>query len=157
MDQSHMIELLGAEFPKDQIFYPGTAEYTDSNESYLSKRQSEISPACIVSPKTREDVVKFVRAIQECRQNQSVSVAIRGRGQQAALACNNIEGGITLDLRGLTGVRIEPGVVSVGAGESWATVYEKLQSEGLGVNGGRSGKGGLAGLSLQGKHLTPPP
>lgn len=68
--------------------------------------------------------------------------------------CANIEGGITLDLGLLTGVELKDGVVSIAAGERWGAFYEKLDGEGLAVNGGRSERGGIGGLALQGLPIT---
>jgi len=50
----------------------------------------------------------------------------------------------------LTGVEVGEGVVRIAAGERWGTVYGKLESQGLGVCGSRSAKGGIGRLSLEG-------
>lgn len=75
---------------------------------------------------------------------------VRGAGQQPLPGCANIQSGITVDLRHLTGVEINEGYVSIAAGERWANVYDKVQEHGLGVTGSRSALGGIGGLALAG-------
>ncbi|KAI8946216.1 FAD-binding domain-containing protein [Xylaria longipes] len=71
-------------------------------------------------------------------------------GQQPALGCNNIQGGITLNLSLITGIAVKDETVSIAAGERWGAVYEKLDPLGLSVAGGRSARNGIGGLALQG-------
>lgn len=141
------VDVLKREFPSNQLALPGTEAYKTSNDSYLSARESDYAPAAIFQPKDTSEVAKF---LQIARDNNA-RFAIRGAGQQPLEGCANIQDGITLDLSCLTGVELEDGfVVSVGAGERWGPVYEKVQAAGLGVGGSRSAKGGIGGLSLAG-------
>ncbi|KAK7751514.1 hypothetical protein SLS62_006601 [Diatrype stigma] len=146
MSVEQAVNVLKQEFPSDQLALPGTETYKTSNGSYLSARESDYAPLAIFQPKDTIEVSSFLRIAKE----NGVRFAIRGAGQQPLEACANIQDGITLDLRRLTGVELKEGVVSVGAGERWGPVYEKVQAAGLGVGGSRSAKGGIGGLSLAG-------
>lgn len=83
--------------------------------------------------------------------------AVRGAGQQPALGCNNVDDGITVDLRNLTGIlfKDDDATVSIRPGERWGEVYSKLQEKGLAVTGSRSSMGGIGGLALSGKDSRP--
>ncbi|ROW09007.1 hypothetical protein VMCG_02683 [Cytospora schulzeri] len=96
------------------------------------------------------DVDKFVTVVRPFALDGSAPFAIRGAGQQPLPGCANIQDGITLDLRFLTGIEIKDGIVSIAAGERWGTVFEKVEEQGLGVAGGRSAQGGIGGLALSG-------
>lgn len=133
-------------FPGEQLVLPGTEAYNEANQSYLSACLSDYKPAAFARPKSSTEVAAFLRLAKD----YDIKFAIRGGGQQPLEACSNIDGGITLDLSLITGVELKDDHVSVGAGEHWQAVYDKVQAAGLAVGGSRSGKGGIGGLSLSG-------
>jgi hypothetical protein len=158
MATNQAIEALKKGFSDANVVLPGTEDFNILNSSYLSKAQGEIQPIAIFLPETRDDVAKFVRLIAPFALKGTVQFAVRGGGQQPALGCNNIDGGITIDLRKLTGIELSGDgdsntTVSIGAGERWGAVYATLQEKGLGVTGGRSASNGIGGLSLSGECL----
>lgn len=65
---------------------------------------------------------------------------------------SSIEGGIQIDLVKLKTLRIKrsEGTVLVGAGNTWGSIYEKLQQEGLIVLGGRAANVGVGGYLVGG-------
>ncbi|KAL4861667.1 hypothetical protein BDV12DRAFT_179916 [Aspergillus spectabilis] len=140
------IQLLQEIFPAPQIHLPTTPEYERLNGSYLSALESDLNPACIFQPRSSAEVSQFLKALVPLK----ASFAVRGAGQQPLPGCANIEGGITLDLGLLTGIEIKDESVLIAAGERWGAVYEALESEGLGVSGSRSARGGIGGLALSG-------
>ncbi|PLB46221.1 FAD-binding domain-containing protein, partial [Aspergillus steynii IBT 23096] len=144
------IQALRQALPQDQVIEQGTDEFHKLNASYLSALQSDITPACIVRPSSKEQIVAFLRTIRPFIDRGEAAFAIRGAGQQPAPGCSNIQDGITLDLGLLTGIEIKDGSVSIAAGERWGAVYENLDAAGLGVTGARSSRGGIGGLALQG-------
>lgn len=149
MTTSQVIAALKASFPGDQIALPNSEIYHSHNNSYLSLLESEISPSAIFLPKNKEDIVAFLKIINEHNEH----FAIRGAGQQPLPGCANTEGGITLDLANIVGVEIKDNIVAIGAGERWGAVYNKLHDQGLSVTGARSGNNGVGGLALSGKPL----
>ncbi|CAG9998324.1 unnamed protein product [Clonostachys byssicola] len=136
----------------NQVALPGTSLYEEVNESYLSRLNSELRPLAILLPETTAQVANFVRILKPFALLNIVPFAVRGGGQQPAVACNNIQSGITIDLRNVTGVNVDTkkGTVTVGSGERWGAVYEVLEPLGLGVAGGRSTTNGINGLALAG-------
>ncbi|KAI3319101.1 FAD-binding domain-containing protein [Xylariaceae sp. AK1471] len=150
MDASKAIDALAKVLPSGQLAIQGTQEYDQLNGSYQSIRSSETQPAAIFLPKSATEVSIFVRTISPFALSGQAPFAIFGAGQQPALGCNNIQGGITLNLSLLTGIDIKDDTVSIAAGERWGAVYEKLDPLGLSVAGGRSARNGIGGLALQG-------
>lgn len=147
---SPAVDALKELFPVEQLALAGTDEYEQLNSSYLSSLESEIAPAAIFLPKTADEVAKFITTIKSFALDGSAKFAIRGAGQQPLPGCANVQGGVTVDLRHLTGVEVKEGSVSIAAGERWANVYDKVQQHGLGVTGSRSALGGIGGLALAG-------
>ncbi|KAL8880153.1 MAG: hypothetical protein Q9192_008080 [Flavoplaca navasiana] len=134
-----------------KVAYPGSPVYGESISTYLTAFESDLKPTCIVQPSTRNDVAGFMNIIQPYITG-GVQIAIRAGGNQPFAGAANIAGGITIDLRSLQGVTLgsTKQSVSIGAGESWGSVYEKLAPSGLAVAGGRSSQGGIGGLVLGG-------
>ncbi|KAK7932547.1 FAD-binding domain-containing protein [Apiospora marii] len=132
---SQAILALRQTLPNAHLVTPGTTdEYQSLNDSYLSGFESDLSPACIFLPKSKEEVAAFVRVLRPFVGD--VQFAIRAAGRQPLPGCANVQDGITVDLRSLTGVEVRDGLVQVAAGESWGAVYERLEPRGLGVTGG---------------------
>lgn len=151
MDVSKVIEALRAALPGVEFTVRGTSEHEALNQgTYQSALQSDIVPACIVRPRTKDEVATFVKTMRPFIIAGQAAFAIVGGGRQPAPGCSNIEGGITLNLGLLNGIQIEDGVVSIAAGETWGPVFDKLVEQGLGCSGSRSYKGGIGGLNLSG-------
>ncbi|KAI0379305.1 hypothetical protein F5Y04DRAFT_260138 [Hypomontagnella monticulosa] len=142
------IDALKQAIPNGVFSECGEELYETLNGSYLSGFESDLKPSWIVQPRTKEDVAAFLKTISS--HSDSLTFAVRGGGQQPLPGSANIQDGITLDLRLLTGIDIGNGVVKVGAGERWGSVYEKLGTDGLAVAGGRSATNGIGGLALEG-------
>ncbi|KAK8131643.1 hypothetical protein PG984_008081 [Apiospora sp. TS-2023a] len=146
---SQAILALRQTLPHAHLVTPGTTnEYKSLNDSYLSGFESDLSPACIFLPKSKEEVAAFIRTIRPFVGD--VQFAVRAAGRQPLPGCANVQDGITVDLRSLTGVEVRDGHVEVAAGESWGAVYENLAPHGLGVTGGKSTTCGIGGLATQG-------
>lgn len=131
MDPSQTIDALTKVLPSGQLAVRGTQEYEDLNGSYQSIRSGETQPAAIFRPKSADEVSTFVQTIRPFALSGQAPFAIFGAGQQPALGCNNIQGGITLNLSLLTGITVNDEAVSIAAGERWGAVYEKLDPLGL--------------------------
>lgn len=147
---SQAIKALREAAPQARLVTPDTPEeYQLLNDSYLSGFESDLLPACIYLPKSKEEVATFVRTIQPFV-SSGVKFAVRAAGQQPLPGCANVQDGITVDLRDLQGIEFQDGVVRVAAGERWGNVYKFLEPLGLGVTGGKSTSCGIGGLATQG-------
>lgn len=63
---------------------------------------------------------------------------------------SNVQGGVTIDLRGLDSIDISGDKVSTGVGASWDAVYATLDPLGLSVAGGRVAGVATGGLTVGG-------
>ncbi|KAI0416475.1 putative oxidoreductase, partial [Xylaria grammica] len=138
--------------------FPSSSTYESSVASYFTIQAASLRPACIISPETVEDVAKAVRVLTRRLpspaegEQEACPFAIRSGGHAAKGNAANIEGGVTLDLRGLNSININPNrsTVSIGVGNTWDAVYTKLDALNLSVTGGRTAGVGVGGLSLGG-------
>lgn len=107
-------------------------------------------------PRNAEDVSDVVKLL--AKDNSSGAFAIRSGGHTSWAGASNIEGGITLDLRGLDSIEIsnDSTLAKVGTGATWDAVYKKLDPVGRSVAGGRVAGVGVGGLTLGGgiSHLS---
>lgn len=142
----------------DKLAYPESPAYDESLASYYSAQQAGIRPACIVTPKTVQDVSEAVKILATHTEKGPCKFAIRSGGHTSWVGSSNIAGGVTLDLRGLNSIDLsEDGkTVRVGSGATWDAVYRKLDPLGRSVAGGRVAGVGVGGLTLGGgiSHLS---
>ena len=147
---------LSLDLPR-QIFFPGSVEYTNSTGSYFAAFENELRPTCIIRPRNAEETAEVIKKFSPSGPFGNSRLAIRGGGHTPWAGSANIDNGITLDLQLLTGVDVntKTNIVSIGAGERWKNVYEKLGAQGLAVAGGRVSKVGVAGLITGGLSNVP--
>jgi hypothetical protein len=81
-----------------------------------------------------------------------VDFAIKCRTHAPAAGFANIDGGVTIDMTGLSSVSVneDHSVALIGAGASWLDAYAFLDPLGKSVAGGRNGAVGVGGLTLGG-------
>ncbi|KAL6710324.1 hypothetical protein ACN47E_009270 [Coniothyrium glycines] len=129
---------------KDKVFYPEAATYNASIISYPFL-QLRLHPSCIVRPTSPHDVST---TLSITRDSNSTKLAVKGGGHNANAGFNNIDDGVTLDMRSYNGVEVALGdeIVRVGAGAIWQDVYDVAEKRGLSVLGGRIGVVGAGGF-----------
>lgn len=142
-------------FLAEKVSYPASTVYVQSSSSYWSKQEESLVPSCIVTPAHTDDVVTVVRILTLWNKVglQQVNFAIRGGGHTPWAGSANIDRGVTIDLRSLNEVAVneDKTIASVGAGATWGEVYQKMDSLGLAVIGGRGSSIGVGGLLTGGK------
>lgn len=127
--------------------FPNTPSY-DAHNNYWSSRQSEVRPACFVTPKTTRHVAKAVRVLT----SHNAPFTVKSGGHTSFEGGSNIQDGVTIDLGLLNHIAVaaDRRTVSVGAGSRWIDVSETLDPLGLAVAGGRTSTVGVSGLVLGG-------
>lgn len=132
---------------QSRALYPSDPEYKAREDSYWSS-SAKLSPACIVRPQSAEEVATAVRALAGAGQ----PFAVRSAGHTNWAGANNIAGGVTIDLTGLSHVEYDAATetVAIGPGQRWRSVYGELRRHKRVVAGGREGGVGVAGLLLGG-------
>ncbi|KAK2591832.1 hypothetical protein QQS21_010471 [Conoideocrella luteorostrata] len=135
--------------------FPGSAHYNTTESSYWSLQESDLQPACIIHPTSSQHVSQVMSVVSK---DPDCLFAIKGRGHSPAAGFANIQGGVTVDMTGLSNVQVAPdhAVAQVGAGADWLHVYQALEPLGVAVAGGRNGLVGVGGLLLGGgiSHFT---
>ncbi|KAI1451455.1 FAD-binding domain-containing protein [Annulohypoxylon moriforme] len=134
----------------DLVVLPGAETYNELTKSYFSELERELKPACFLTPSSPAQVADIIKAIKPL--GLLSKVAICGAGQQATPGVANVRDGLTIHLKNLRGITLDPGnkYVSVAAGEKMGDVYEAVIKAGLGVVGNRHSTGGIGGDAVQG-------
>lgn len=117
-------------------------------------------PACIVRPRSAQDVSKAVTILASSRSRvPGCQFAVKGGGHTPAGGAANIQGGVTIDMKFLNATVLseDKNSVAVGAGAVWNDVYGYLGDFNLAAAGGRNGGVGVGGLLLGGgiSHFSP--
>ncbi|KAI0903205.1 FAD-binding domain-containing protein [Ustulina deusta] len=131
------------------VSFPASNAYAASLASYFTLQQTDIHPECIVSPKTAQDVSKIVKVVAGGdSQTPHCLFAVRSGGHSTNAGASNIQGGVTIDLRGLDSIELneERSVVTIGSGITWGSLYSYLDPLNLGVVGGRGYSVGAGGV-----------
>ncbi|ETS03751.1 FAD-binding domain-containing protein [Trichoderma reesei RUT C-30] len=128
-----------------------SAASLDGCSDYFSLQESTLVPACIVRPRSAQDVSKAV-AILSTSRSPGCEFAVKGGGHTPAGGSANIQGGVTIDMTSLNATVLsgDGKSVAVGAGAVWNDVYGYLDEFSLAAAGGRNGLVGVGGLLLGG-------
>ncbi|KAJ7184637.1 hypothetical protein C8R46DRAFT_1064684 [Mycena filopes] len=144
----HCCTLLNETLPH-QVFFPDSAEYQSQQASYYSLEQSDISPACRVSPTSAVDIGAIVALATE----HGCSFAVRSGGHMISKGFSNVDGsGFTIDLQKMNRISVleEGHLVSFESGARWHQVYSALKPYNLTTVGGRVPDVGVSGFLLGG-------
>ncbi|GIC85570.1 FAD-binding oxidoreductase [Aspergillus udagawae] len=130
------------------VVYPNSTAYECSVSSYWSQQEQLISPSCVLSATSAEDVSKALRVLVP----KACKFAVRSGGHGAIAGIANIQDGVTIDLSALnwTVPSADGSLVSVGPGQRWGGLYTALDTIGVSVPGGRDSPVGVGGTTLGG-------
>ncbi|KAF2122727.1 FAD binding domain protein [Lophiotrema nucula] len=130
----------------DAVTLPNSSSHSQWRSNFWSLQQREAIPACIFHPQTTDQVTT---AILLCRWARC-KFAVKSGGHAAMKGGSSGDGGITIDLKRLSGIALSEDrkLASIGAGARWGDVYRVLEKEGLAVVGGRHSDVGAGGISL---------
>lgn len=97
---------------RDRIILPDTNEYAARIDSYFNNT-AKLNPACILMPQATTEVATAIKALVDADQK----FAIRSGGSNF-WPSNNIEGGVTIDLKSMDAIEYDPNAetVNIGAG-----------------------------------------
>lgn len=130
-----------------QVLLPADAGYESARRIWNAAITTQ--PALVVQVADELDVARTVRWAAA----EGLQVALRGGGHNIA-GTALLEGGVTVDMRGLTEVAVDPPSrrVSAGAGLTWEALDHATQAHGLATPGGVVPATGIAGLTLGGGY-----
>src|ERR687891_2615819 len=129
------------------LLRPGEAGYDEART--IHNAMIDRRPALIARCTGAADVMAAIRLARE--HDVLVSVRGGGHGMPGYAVC---EGGLMLDLSGMTSVHVDPDrrTVRADAGVTWGAFDHETQAFGLATTGGVVGSTGIAGLTLGGGH-----
>ncbi|KAJ7160981.1 hypothetical protein C8R46DRAFT_1038176 [Mycena filopes] len=132
-----------------KVFFPHSEEYDEQEASYYALAQSDLKPACRVSPTSADDVSVIVRITGD----NKCDFAVRSGGHMTNAGASNIgPSGFTLDLQKMSTISLsrDQKTVSIGPGSTWKMVYHTIGPQNLSTVGGRTSGVGVAGFLLGG-------
>lgn len=141
------------------VVLPGSPEYEEARRNYNGRFNK--FPAAIVYCQSERDVVNAIRWVRR----QRLPFRIRS-GRHSYEAFSLVDGGLIIDVSGLSRLQIlgsagtpgafEPSVttipVVIGPGVSVMSLYEALWNQGLTIPSGTCGSVGISGITLGGGY-----
>ena len=108
-----------------------------------------MAPSCVILPTSASDVSSAIQLLVPA----GCKFAVRNGGHGSVTGISNINGGVTIDLRGIDTIALnaDNSLATVGGGQIWYNVYETLGQAGVTVPGGRDSNIGVAGSTLGGR------
>lgn len=126
----------------------------DGKPLFWAQQQQFAQPACLVYARSPEEIAVLIATARSV----GCPFAIRGGGHSDIPGASNSDGGITVNMAGMSQVVVDEhlGVARVGAGAKWGDVYGELEKTNRTVVGGRLRDVGVGGLLLGGglSHLS---
>ncbi|KAJ2900398.1 FAD binding domain-containing protein [Zalerion maritima] len=126
-----------------QIFYPNSTSYTTHMSTYWSV-SAALDPWCIALPFTSSDVSAIVSTLAA----NNCPFGVRGGGHGSFDGSNSVADGVTVDFSSMNSTTYseDDGLVGIGPGAHWQSVYDTLAPRGVVVTGGRAGTVGVGGF-----------
>ena len=133
---------LQAEF-RGEVVEPGDPSYDEFREVFNGMYSRR--PRLILRPAGSADVIRAIGLAK----TSGVPLAIRGGGHSVA-GFSSVDDGIVLDMRSMSGIRVDPttNTVRAQAGLNWGQLDRETQAFGLAVTGGRVTTTGIVGFTL---------
>jgi len=115
-----------------------------------SQFQAQVTPRCRVQPLNAREVADILDIVRR----KACHFAVLGGGTSPFRGGSNAEGGATIDLALMKGIKLleldGQGAVRVGGGAVWADVYRELDPFNLSSTGTRNSLTGVVGSILGG-------
>ncbi|KAF1842341.1 FAD-binding domain-containing protein [Cucurbitaria berberidis CBS 394.84] len=123
-------------------------EYLTEQNNYWSTGCGALKPACILYPKTANEVSAIVQVLHD--NNETFAVKSGGHNPNEGFA--SIQGGPLISTKELNEVTFDSTsmTVRVGPGNDWEDIHKALQDTGVTVVGGRIGEVGVGGYVVGG-------
>ncbi|KAK4213722.1 6-hydroxy-D-nicotine oxidase [Rhypophila decipiens] len=132
----------------NRVFLAGSSSYLDLN-SHRWSNTTILSPSCIVTPETAQEVSLVVRTLTK---GSGCSFAVKSGGHNSNPRFNNIDNGVTVDLKRLNTARLsaDKSYVTLGAGTNMGQAYAAVANTGYAFPGGICDGVGVGGIATGG-------
>ncbi|KAB5547382.1 6-hydroxy-D-nicotine oxidase [Coniochaeta sp. 2T2.1] len=136
-----------AEALPGRVYLPGTPNYTSLNTHRWSNT-SILTPNCIVTPGSAQEVSTVVKTLI----GDGTSFSIKSGGHNPNPTFNNIENGVTVDLKLLNEASVSADriYVTLGAGTTMGQAYGTFSNQSIAFPGGICDGVGVGGISTGG-------
>ena len=141
--EADALDSLRAEF-RGRIIEPDDADYDEARHVF-NGMFADRRPKVVLRPAGAADVIRAIGLAT----TSGLPLAIRGGGHSVA-GFSSCDAGIVLDMRSMTGIRVDPEgrTVRAQAGLTWGDLDRETQAFGLAVTGGRVTTTGIVGFTL---------
>lgn len=167
LEPTMLSKSLARAMPESVVLPRDTAAFKKLMTSHWAKQECEVPPACIVRPRSAQELCTAVDILKREYDKQKSEggdkntrglFAVRSGGHSPISGAASIKGGVLIDLGHLNEVSpSEDGSsVVIGAGAKWMDVSKVLDERGLATVGGRNSAVGVGGLILGGKSCLHP-
>ncbi|KPI40317.1 Bifunctional solanapyrone synthase [Cyphellophora attinorum] len=135
------------------LLQPSDGAYAARQGSYLAQNAA-LNPACVLQPRTAEDVSQVMRAIADT----GINFAVRSGGCVLWPGGSSIADGVTIDLGAMGDVIYNSStrIASLQPGSNWGEVYKEMEKHCVMVAGARDVAVGVGGFLTGGgnSYLT---
>lgn len=141
---NHQCNALQATALSSLMLWPGDEAYDTRSNSWWSSN-ARFHPACIIQPKTTQDVADIVKTLAKLDHGH---LNIRSGGHNRDFSGNKMTDSVTIDMVHFnqTAYNSETKLASLGPACRWGDVFLSLEKDGVMVPGGRDGDVGVGGL-----------
>ena len=121
------------------VSYRLSLDYTSEILSYWSQVPRDLKPACLVLPKSAEEVAAAVRVLNDY---PDVEFAVKSGGHDPNPGHASVADGVLISMKDLKGTTYDEdkGVAYVKPGGEWNDVIGALDPQGVAIVGGRLGE-----------------
>ncbi|KAF9509846.1 hypothetical protein BS47DRAFT_1348656 [Hydnum rufescens UP504] len=129
------------------VYYPGSPQFISDIEHWAPS-STQVS-ACSVEPGTVKDVAAIVNVLAR----STTPFSIQSGGHATSVGFSSTLG-VAINLVRLNSMAYDPTsrTVTIGTGQTWSDLFQKLEPLELNVAGGRMGGVGVGGLALGGGY-----
>ncbi len=165
-EPSTLVTRLVLALPESVILPEAADAFKEATSVYWAQQEREAVPACVLQPKTVNQLCTAVRILKEEYDEMAARgnngdlkglFAVRSGGYSPVPGAASIVGGVLIDLSRFDEViPSEDGLtVVLGAGARWNGVSKILDEKGLAVAGCRNSAVGVGGMILGGGCIEP--
>lgn len=114
------------------------ASWIDAQSHYWSAANADLYPACVVIPKSVEEVARIVSILQN---KTDVPFAVKSGGHNPNVGFSSVNGGVLISMSNLSSTVLshDQRMVDIGPGARWGEVVKALDGTGVTVVSGRLG------------------
>ena len=122
----------------DRVWTQHSSDFRSETRSYWSTALHDAKPACLVLPRSAEEVSSAVKVLNKY---PDVEFAVKSGGHSPNKRHSSVQDGVLISTRDMVGATYddETGIAHVKPGGEWNDVIGDLEERGVAIVGGRLG------------------